>query len=152
MVIEGDTGPHPLICTPEWAVYKDTEKAFNMSGGYYTAPFPGNYNIISVLKTISTSVTANIIIEHQDSKGKIRRSYTLDQGALTNESTAQLIIMDVNTNDRLHIMIQTRFNLKLVGREILTNENDKTTYSEYYNILQIVYMPPMGFVNSPSSD
>jgi len=87
LVIEGGKDVFPLICYPEWSILKDSEKSFSVSGGYYTAPFLGNYNIMLLLKTISTSVTAHISVEHQDSTGKIRRVYSIDQSALTDEST-----------------------------------------------------------------
>ena len=151
LVIEGGKDVFPLICYPEWSILKDSEKSFSVSGGYYTAPFLGNYNIMLLLKTISTSVTAHISVEHQDSTGKIRRVYSIDQSALTDESTGQIMLVGVEANDRIGIMIQTRFNMKLIGREMITQESYGTEYPEIYNSLQITYYPHRGFCEFPEN-
>ena len=152
LVIEGGSQVHPLIRNPEWSILKDSEHSFDMSAGYYVAPFPGNYNIVLILKTISTSVTAHISVEHQDKHGNIRRVYALDQSSLTDESTGQVMLMDVNTHDRICVMIQTRFNMKLVGREMITQEGTGKEYPEIYNVLQITYFPHRGFCEVPPTE
>jgi hypothetical protein len=149
LVIEGGSGVYPLVHAPEWSVLKDSEKSFDMSNGYYIAPFPGNYNIVVLLKTVSTSVTAHISVEHQDKHGNIRRVYAIDQSSLTDESTGQVMLMDVNAHDRISVTIQTRFNMKLVGREMVRQESTGKEYPEIYNVLQITYFPHTGFCEVP---
>jgi hypothetical protein len=149
LVIEGGSQVYPLVRNPEWGVIKDSEHSFDMSNGYYVAPFPGNYNIVLILKTVSTSVTAHISVEHQDKTGKIRRVYALDQSSLTDESTGQVMLMDVESNDRIFVTVQTRFNMKLVGREMIAHEETGEEYPEIYNVLQITYFPHRGFCEVP---
>ena len=149
LVIEGGNDVYPLVRAPEWSIIKDSEKSFDISNGYYIAPFPGNYNVVVLLKTVSTSVTAHISVEHQDKHGNIRRVYAIDQSSLTDESTGQVMLMDVNTHDRVCVTIQTRFNMKLVGRELVTQESTGKEYPEIYNVLQITYFPHTGFCEVP---
>lgn len=146
-VIVGDSGLQPLIVPKHWEIVTDTDKGFN-SDGIYHVPFPGCYDVNVVFKTISTSVTAQIYVEHIGTDGKIIKSYALDQGALVNESTGTVKLLNMNGGEGIRLRIQTRFNMALVERQIIEDVSADGTKHEHhvvFNMVQITYSPVRGF-------
>jgi hypothetical protein len=146
-VIVGDSGLQPLVVPKHWEIVTDTDKGFN-SDGIYIIPFPGCYDVNVIFKTISTSVTAQIYVEHLGADGKIVKSYALDQGALVNESTGTVKLMNMNGGEGIRLRIQTRFNMALVERQVVEETLGDGTKHEHhvvYNMIQIAYSPVRGF-------
>ena len=145
-VIEGGKELQNLLDTKYWEIITDTDKAYE--NGVFIAPFPGCYDINMIFKTISTSVTAQIYIEHLDSSGNIKKSYAMDQSSLVNDSTGILRLIDVNGGEGIRIRIQTKYNLALRETEKvdkLNKDGSRSIYDVVYNMIQIGYYPVRGF-------
>jgi hypothetical protein len=146
MVIKGDSGPVPLINTELWNIIADTTAGFDYAGGYYECPITGGYNINLICKTLSTSVTLKITLLHIDSTGHIMKAYSLDQSNIINEHSMAMKVPHAEKGDRLKILVESRFNIALKGHEEIEVRGNK--YPIVSNLLQIAYIPPVGFCES----